>query len=65
MSHDLTGRRVTVMGLGLFGGGLGVARWLHAQGAQVRISDRRNAAVLADALAALEPLRSDGRVEVE
>jgi UDP-N-acetylmuramoylalanine--D-glutamate ligase len=65
MSHDLTGRRVTVMGLGLFGGGLGVARWLHAQGAQVRISDRRDAAVLADALAALEPLRSDGRVEVE
>jgi UDP-N-acetylmuramoylalanine--D-glutamate ligase len=65
MSHDLTGRRVTVMGLGLFGGGLGVARWLHAQGAQVRISDRRDAAVLADALAALEPLRSDGRIEVE
>jgi UDP-N-acetylmuramoylalanine--D-glutamate ligase len=65
MSHDLTGRRVTVMGLGLFGGGLGVARWLHAQGAKVRISDRRDAAVLADALAALEPLRSDGRIEVE
>ena len=65
MMHDLAGRRVTVMGLGLFGGGLGVAKWLHAQGANVRITDRRDAAVLADALAQLEPLRAGGRLEVE
>lgn len=65
MTQPLAGRRVTVMGLGLFGGGLGVAKWLHAQGAYVRITDRRAAAVLADALAALEPLRSLGRLEVE
>lgn len=65
MMHDLAGRRVTVMGLGLFGGGLGVAKWLHAQGANVRITDRRDATVLADALAQLEPLRAGGRLEVE
>jgi len=65
MTPILAGRRVTVMGLGLFGGGLGVARWLHAQGAHVRITDQRDATVLADALAALEPLRSCGRLEVE
>lgn len=65
MSLDLSGRRVTVMGLGLFGGGLGVARWLHAQGAHVRISDRRSAEVLADALKELEPLRKQGRIDVE
>lgn len=65
MTRLLVGRRVTVMGLGLFGGGLGVARWLHAQGAHVRITDRRNAEVLAEALDALDPLRADGRLEVE
>jgi len=65
MSGALAGRRITVMGLGLFGGGLGVARWLHAQGAHLRISDRRGADVLADALEALRPLRELGRLEVE
>ncbi|MBM4111422.1 MAG: UDP-N-acetylmuramoyl-L-alanine--D-glutamate ligase [Phycisphaerae bacterium] len=65
MTKELAGRRVTVMGLGLFGGGLGVAKWLHAQGAIVRITDRRDAAVLADAIAALEPLRERGRLEIE
>lgn len=35
----LAGRRVTVMGLGQFGGGLGVAQWLHARGARVHITD--------------------------
>lgn len=33
------GRRVTVMGLGRFGGGVGVVRWLHAQGARVLVTD--------------------------
>ena len=30
---DLAGKRVTVMGLGRFGGGIGVTRWLAARGA--------------------------------
>ncbi|MSR69039.1 MAG: UDP-N-acetylmuramoyl-L-alanine--D-glutamate ligase [Phycisphaerales bacterium] len=33
------GRRVTVMGLGQFGGGLGVAQWMHQRGACVHITD--------------------------
>ena len=32
---SLSGSRVTVMGLGQFGGGLGVTRWLVARGASV------------------------------
>jgi len=35
----LHGRQVTVLGLGRFGGGLGVTRWLVGQGAIVTVSD--------------------------
>lgn len=49
----LAGRRVTVMGLGLFGGGVGAARWLAQQGASVTATDLRDAETLAPALAAL------------
>ena len=53
-----SGRRVTVMGLGHFGGGVAVARWLARQGAVVTVTDRADAAKLADSLAALsgEPI---------
>lgn len=61
----LSGARVTVMGLGLFGGGAGVVRWLHAQGARVRISDRRDERTLAPAIRALDALREAGGIEVE
>lgn len=36
---SLAGKRVTVMGLGRFGGGLGVSQWLLAQGAFVHLTD--------------------------
>jgi UDP-N-acetylmuramoylalanine--D-glutamate ligase len=51
-------RRVTVMGLGHFGGGVAVARWLARQGAVVTVTDRAEGARLADSLAALrdEPI---------
>ncbi len=49
----LNGKRVTVMGLGRFGGGLGVARWLHAQGADVLVTDVATAETLAQPLARL------------
>ncbi|MFH1024173.1 MAG: UDP-N-acetylmuramoyl-L-alanine--D-glutamate ligase [Planctomycetota bacterium] len=49
-------RRVTVMGLGLFGGGLGVARFLARQGAQVTVTDLRAEKDLAESLAALKGL---------
>lgn len=41
------------MGLGRFGGGLGVARFLHAQGARVLVTDQADAQTLARPLAQL------------
>ena len=35
-----SGKAVTVVGLGRFGGGVGVTRWLCRQGAQVTVSDQ-------------------------
>ena len=51
---DWTGRRVTVMGLGRFGGGVGAARWLAERGACVTVSDQAPAEELARSVAALE-----------
>ncbi len=50
---SLKGQRVTVMGLGRFGGGLGVAKWLHAQGAKVLVTDMASADALAGPLGEL------------
>lgn len=52
----LAGRRITVLGLGRFGGGLGVTRWLAAQGAQVTVSDHAPASELDDSIKALAGL---------
>lgn len=52
----LAGRRVTVMGLGLFGGGATVARFLARRGARVTVTDLRREAELAPALRSLEGL---------
>jgi UDP-N-acetylmuramoylalanine--D-glutamate ligase len=40
MIQDFSGKRVTVMGLGGFGGGVGVTRWLAAAGAKVVVTDK-------------------------
>jgi len=50
------GKRVTVMGLGLFGGGVGAARFFAERGAQVTVTDRREAGALAESLEALRGL---------
>lgn len=50
------GRRVTVMGLGRFGGGLGVTRWLVKKGARVTVSDQARPEELADSVKALAGL---------
>ena len=50
---DYPSRRVTVMGLGTHGGGLGVTRWLLGRGAGVTLTDLRDAAALASPLAEL------------
>jgi UDP-N-acetylmuramoylalanine--D-glutamate ligase len=53
---DLTGMRVTVMGLGSRGGGVGVTRYLATHGAVVTVTDGKRAAELAEPLAELEGL---------
>jgi UDP-N-acetylmuramoylalanine--D-glutamate ligase len=45
--------RVTVMGLGSFGGGIGLTRYLVSQGASVTVTDLRDAAALAGSLQTL------------
>ena len=52
------GARVTVMGLGHFGGGVAAARWLARRGASVTVTDLADRHVLAKSLAQLrhEPI---------
>ena len=49
-------KRITIMGLGFFGGSIGLARYLVSQGAQVTITDLKPAAELQDSMAALHGL---------
>jgi UDP-N-acetylmuramoylalanine--D-glutamate ligase len=53
---QLDGRRITVMGLGLFGGGAATARHLARRGARVTVTDLRGADELAPAVRELEGL---------
>lgn len=53
MITDWRGRRVVVMGLGRFGGGIGVARWLADQGAHVVVTDQAPEEDLRGSVAAL------------
>lgn len=50
---DLAGLKVTVMGLGLNGGGLATARFFAASGALVTVTDKKTAEELAPSVAAL------------
>jgi UDP-N-acetylmuramoylalanine--D-glutamate ligase len=59
---DFAGRRITVMGLGRFGGGLGVTRWLASQGADVLLTDVDSAGNLAGPLSQLRDLIDTGAV---
>ncbi len=54
--HDWTGRRVTLMGLGRHGGGVGAARFLAGRGARLTISDAAQPDGLAESLAAIADL---------
>ncbi|MCC7013168.1 MAG: UDP-N-acetylmuramoyl-L-alanine--D-glutamate ligase [Planctomycetes bacterium] len=49
-------RSVTVMGLGLQGGGVEVVRFLAARGARVTVTDQRSEALLAESLRAIADL---------
>ena len=59
---DLAGKRITVMGLGRFGGGIGVTRWLCSQGADVLVTDKDPALELADSVAQIQTLVDTGQV---
>lgn len=52
-------KKVTVMGLGLHGGGLGMAKWLMRCGAAVTVTDLKDAAALASSVAELNKTHAD------
>ena len=54
MQDKFKNKKITVMGLGLFGGGAGIAQFLARQGARVTVTDLRNATELAPSLKQLE-----------
>ena len=53
---DYRGKRVTVMGLGVLGGGVGTARWFASRGAKVTVTDMRDATALQESIAQLNGL---------
>lgn len=61
---DVCGKRVTVMGLGHFGGGVGVARWLVEQGADVLVTDTATPDKLNDSLAQIHDLVRVGGIRL-
>ncbi|HEX8878007.1 MAG TPA: UDP-N-acetylmuramoyl-L-alanine--D-glutamate ligase [Phycisphaerales bacterium] len=62
--QNLEGLKVTVMGLGRFGGGAGVTRWLAAQGAAVLVTDIEPADKLKASVDSLSDLTSRGIVSL-
>ena len=56
---DYRNRRVLVMGLGSFGGGIGAVKFLVARGAKVTVTDLRPAEKLAESLAELRDTPPD------
>ena len=56
---DFRNKRVLVMGLGVHGGGIGVARYLAKHGAHVTVTDLKPAEQLRDSITQLEGLPID------
>jgi UDP-N-acetylmuramoylalanine--D-glutamate ligase len=56
VAEALRGKRVTLVGLGTRQGGLGIARYLVAQGARVTVTDMRGEEALAESISALDGL---------
>src|SRR2546423_3204538 len=54
--QDVRNKRVTVAGLGRFGGNIAAARWLVEHGARVLVTDQAPAEKLADSVAQLDGL---------
>ena len=55
MSRDFTGCRVTILGLGVFSGGVGSARYFAARGATVTVTDLKPAEALRTSIDTLSP----------
>lgn len=62
---DLKNKRVTVLGLGRFGGGIAVARWLCEQGAKVLVTDRDPIEKLKDSVKQLDDLPLQFRLGIQ
>ncbi len=60
--HDLKGKRVVVMGLGRFGGGVGAARFCVAEGARVLVTDLEPAEKLSESMGKLADLTIEYRL---
>jgi UDP-N-acetylmuramoylalanine--D-glutamate ligase len=60
--NDFRSKRVTVMGLGRFGGGTGVTRWLASQGARVLVTDMQPAEKMAESIEDIADLIEGGTV---
>ena len=56
--EDFRDKRITVMGLGLNGGGVGIARFLSLAGAKVVMTDLKSEEELGSSLAELEDLKN-------
>lgn len=56
MENSFSGKKITVMGLGLFGGGVGVTRFLVRQGAQVTVTDLKSPSELSKSIKLLDGL---------
>lgn len=54
MYPQFKNKKITVMGLGLFGGGVGVAKFLARHGAHVTVTDLRDTAELSQSISQLE-----------
>lgn len=61
---ELSDKRATVMGLGRFGGGIGVTRYLVEQGADVLVTDLESAEKLTESVAKIGDLIESGRVSL-
>src|SRR3990167_1665293 len=56
MQYEFKNKKITVMGLGLFGGGVGVAQFLAKPGARLTVTDLRNTTELSTSIKQLEGL---------
>ena len=54
--ESFKGKKITVMGLGLFGGGVGAVKYLVSQGAEVTVTDLKSAEELSASLKRLDDL---------